>query len=108
MRSLCGKRCRTLLCQTGKARKGEHGFFSSPKHPYTQALLSAIPIPKVDQNRERIILEGDVTSPINPPPGCRFRSRCRFAQPICAEVCPELKPCQGSMVACHMVKGDGE
>lgn len=81
-------------------------IFSEPKHPYTQALLSAIPIPSVDQNRERIILEGDVTSPINPPPGCRFRTRCRFAQPICAELCPELKQCGASMVACHAVKGD--
>ena len=83
-------------------------IFVDPKHPYTQALLSAIPIPKVDMNRERIILEGDVTSPINPPPGCRFRTRCRYAQPICAEVCPELKKCGDSMVACHIVKGDDE
>ncbi len=83
-------------------------IFKEPKHPYTQALLSAIPIPKIDQHRERIILEGDVTSPINPPPGCRFRTRCRFAQPICAEVCPELKKCGDSMVACHIVKGDDE
>ena len=83
-------------------------IFVSPKHPYTQALLSAIPIPKVDMNRERIILEGDVTSPINPPPGCRFRTRCRYAQPICGEVCPELKKCGDSMVACHIVKGDDE
>ena len=83
-------------------------IFVNPKHPYTQALLSAIPIPKVDMNRERIILEGDVTSPINPPPGCRFRTRCRYAQPICGEVCPELKKCGDSMVACHIVKGDDE
>ena len=83
-------------------------MFQAPKHPYTQALLSAIPIPEVDQNRERIILEGDVTSPINPPPGCRFRSRCRYAQPICGEICPELKKCGESMVACHAVKGDNE
>ncbi|MCR5089732.1 MAG: ATP-binding cassette domain-containing protein [Oscillospiraceae bacterium] len=83
-------------------------MFLAPKHPYTQALLSAIPIPQVDQKRERIILEGDVTSPINPPPGCRFRSRCRYAQPICAESCPELKKCGDSMVACHLVRGDAE
>ena len=83
-------------------------IFIEPKHPYTQALLSAIPIPKVDMNRERIILEGDVTSPINPPPGCRFRTRCRYAQPICGEVDPVLKKCGGSMVACHIVKGDDE
>ncbi len=83
-------------------------MFLAPKHPYTQALLSAIPIPQVDQKRERIILEGDVTSPINPPPGCRFRFRCRYAKPICAESCPELKKCGDSLVACHLVKGDAE
>ena len=77
-------------------------IFADPKHPYTQALLSAIPIPDVDNKRERIILEGDVSSPINPPPGCRFRTRCRFAKPICAEVCPELRQCGSSMVACHL------
>ena len=86
----------------------DRASFMDPKHPYTQALLSAIPIPKVDMNRDRIILEGDVTSPINPPPGCRFRTRCRYAQPICGEVCPELKKCGDSMVACHIVKGDDE
>lgn len=81
-------------------------IFAEPKHPYTQALLSAIPIPEVDHQRERIILEGDVSSPIDPPPGCRFRTRCRYAKPICAEVCPELKKSGNSMVACHMVESE--
>ena len=79
-------------------------IFRNPLHPYTQALLSAIPIPKAHVERERIILEGDITSPVNPPPGCRFASRCRYAQAICRESCPELQKHGGSMVACHMVK----
>lgn len=79
-------------------------IFRNPLHPYTQALLSAIPIPKAHVERERIILEGDITSPVNPPPGCRFASRCRYAQAICRESCPELQKHGESMVACHMVK----
>ena len=79
-------------------------IFKNPKHPYTQALLSAIPIPDPTYKSERIILEGDVTSPINPPPGCRFRTRCRYATEKCAEIDPELRQCGNSMVACHIVK----
>ena len=79
-------------------------IFQNPLHPYTQALLSAIPIPKAHVERERIILEGDITSPVNPPPGCRFASRCRYAQPLCRESCPELKKHGKSMVACHLVQ----
>lgn len=80
-------------------------IFVDPKHPYTQALLSAIPIPKVDIKRERIILEGDVPSPVDPPEGCRFYGRCRYKKDICKEQTPELK-CIGSdrYVACHFVK----
>ena len=78
-------------------------IFKNPKHPYTQALLSAIPIPDPTYKAERIILEGDVTSPINPPPGCRFRTRCRYATEKCAEIDPELKQCGASQVACHIV-----
>ena len=77
-------------------------IFKNPRHPYTQALLSSIPIPKVNLKRERIILEGDVPSPVNPPAGCRFAGRCRHAMPICKEVCPELKQCGNSQVACHL------
>lgn len=79
-------------------------IFEDPLHPYTQALLSAIPIPKVGIKRERIMLEGDVPSPINPGPGCVFYGRCRNRKDMCKEVKPEFeekKP--GHFVACHIV-----
>lgn len=77
-------------------------LFANPLHPYTQALLSAIPIAKVDVNVERIILEGELSSPIDPPDMCRFAKRCRFAQEACLKSTPpltEYKP--GHFVACH-------
>jgi len=80
-------------------------LFTDPLHPYTQALLSAIPIPKVNQKRKRIILEGDVPSPIEPPEGCRFAGRCRYRKEICTEVTPTLKEAEsGHSVACHFVR----
>ena len=77
-------------------------LFKNPLHPYTKALLSAIPIPHVDRQKERIILEGDVPSPINPRPGCRFYGRCFARQDICQNTEPELQQIEeGRQVACH-------
>ena len=79
-------------------------IFNDPLHPYTKALLSAIPTINMDQKRERIILEGDVPSPINPPPGCRFYGRCYMREDICKDYTPELLPYAANRsCACHIV-----
>lgn len=79
-------------------------LYLKPSHPYTQALLSAIPIPDphIEKKRQRVLLEGDVPSPINPPPGCRFKGRCRYVKDICHQEMPELKEISPDhFVACH-------
>lgn len=78
--------------------------FKEPKHPYTQALLSAVPIPNIDMERKRIILEGDVPSPISPGPGCRFAGRCRYCREECRMESPELREVsEGHFAACFNI-----
>jgi len=77
-------------------------LFGQPHHPYTVALFSAVPIPQVGQKRQRIILKGEVPSPLNPPPGCRFHPRCSYSQTVCATETPRLEEVDsGHWVACH-------
>src|SRR5699024_5120267 len=80
----------------------KNALFDSPKHPYTQALLSAIPVPDPEAKKNRILLEGDIPSPANPPSGCKFHTRCVYAKDICKHGAPEFRNLGGEhFVACH-------
>ncbi|MBW2065238.1 MAG: ABC transporter ATP-binding protein, partial [Deltaproteobacteria bacterium] len=80
-------------------------LFSNPRHPYTEALMSAVPVPDPDYSVEQIILEGDVPSPLNPPPGCYFHTRCRYAQEICRKQTPVYRQLRcGHFVMCHLTE----
>ena len=92
------------VCEAGE-------IYKNPLHPYTKALLSAIPIPdpKVEEEKERIRLTGEIPSPIDPPPGCRFAGRCRFAADRCRRERPELLEVEeGHLVACHLYEKSGK
>jgi oligopeptide/dipeptide ABC transporter ATP-binding protein len=79
--------------------------YERPMHPYTKALFGAIPVPVVDRTRELKILEGNVPSPVNPPSGCRFHTRCPIAQKMCQETEPTLRQVgSGRQVACHFIE----
>ena len=82
---------------------GKRALFSAPMHPYTVSLLSAVPVPEPGAGRQRIILKGDVPSPIAPPPGCRFHTRCPYAFARCSVDEPELRLlADGQYAACHL------
>jgi len=81
-------------------------LYANTLHPYTQALLSAIPVADLDKKTDRIVLQGDVPSPVNPPSGCPFHPRCRFATELCKDKVPPLRPFgrNGHLAACHRVE----
>lgn len=83
---------------------GKDELYENPLHPYTKALLSAVPIPDPTLKRDRIILKGDIPSPANPPKGCKFNTRCPYAKEICSSEVPEYREIAGDhFVACHIV-----
>ena len=101
---------RIMVMYLGKAVEmaGSNDLYEKPLHPYTEALLSAVPIPSIDVKKKRIILEGDVPSPIDKPSGCAFHTRCRHCMDVCKTVEPTLQAAtEGSdhMVACHLYSG---
>lgn len=87
------------LVETGDKAK----IFANPMHPYTKALLSAVPMPDPDMKMNRIILKGDIPSPANPPSGCKFRTRCQYCMDVCEKEVPQFREYEpGHRVACHL------
>jgi oligopeptide/dipeptide ABC transporter ATP-binding protein len=85
----------------------KRALFANPQHPYTEALLSAVPVPEPDTRSQRIVLQGDVPSPLNPPSGCHFHTRCPYALARCRSEVPLLRQVQpGHFAACHLRAGD--
>jgi oligopeptide/dipeptide ABC transporter ATP-binding protein len=106
VRHVCERVAVMYLGKIVELAQGEQ-LFDSPAHPYTRALLSAIPIPEPGLKRERILLKGDPPSPVDLPPGCRFHTRCHLARQVCSQQLPDLKPLKdGQMVACHVAHGE--
>ena len=84
----------------------KRALFARPQHPYTEALLSAVPVPDPTAPSRRIILQGEVPSPIRPPPGCHFHTRCPYAEPRCRRDVPVMRQvAPGHTVACHLREG---
>ncbi|MBN1312206.1 MAG: ABC transporter ATP-binding protein [Anaerolineae bacterium] len=86
-----------------------HDVYKSPAHPYTEALLAAVPVPDPTDRREKHLPTGEIPNPINPPSGCRFHPRCPIAQQVCQEIEPELRPVEGNpdhLASCHLRTGD--
>ena len=95
-----------LVMYLGQLVETPKQLFKNPVHPYTQALLSAIPIPDPDVKMERVALKGELTSPINVKPGCRFAKRCIYARPECSQCSPQMTEVEpGHIVACHLAGG---
>lgn len=92
------------LCELGP----REALFTRPRHPYTQLLLESIPRPDPRQRRETPLPAGEIPSPLSPPSGCRFRTRCPYAQPLCAQEVPALREVDGRQVACHFPLGHGD
>ena len=81
------------------------GLFAEPLHPYTKALLSAVPVPDIHHQKKRVLMTGELTSPINPKPGCRFAARCPHAKELCLKESPVLEEISpGHVVSCHLVR----